>query len=168
MLVATCRERTVRSRGRSGFASRRQVQIVVTKCDWPQIKWQLQKGTIIAGDEPKRQANLVKHGIIFADVGEGFFLSWEWVQEPRLMLPDSKTGAKVVYLNRQAIDVIASLRDRKPTGLLFPSVRNPDKPITLGIHWSKIRNRAALPDVRLHEANLAMTPSVLLRSSSHK
>ena len=84
------------------------------------------------------------------------------------MLPDSKTGAKVVYLNRQAIDVIASLRDRKPTGLLFPSVRNPDKPITLGIHWSKIRNRAALPDVRLHEANLAMTPSVLLRSSSHK
>lgn len=36
------------------------------------------------------------------------------------MLPDSKTGAKIVYLNRQAIDVIAVLPDRKPTGLLFP------------------------------------------------
>jgi integrase len=35
--------------------------------------------------------------------------------------------------------------------LLFPSFRNPAKPITLGIHWSKIRNRAALPDVRLHD-----------------
>ena len=30
---------------------------------------------IIVWDEPKRQANLVKHGIDFADVGEGFFLS---------------------------------------------------------------------------------------------
>ncbi|EQB16863.1 hypothetical protein L284_08945 [Novosphingobium lindaniclasticum LE124] len=30
---------------------------------------------IIVGDEPKRQANLVKYGIDFADVGEGFFLS---------------------------------------------------------------------------------------------
>lgn len=30
---------------------------------------------IIVWDEPKRQANLVKHGIDFADVDEGFFLS---------------------------------------------------------------------------------------------
>lgn len=67
------------------------------------------------------------------------------------MLPDSKTGAKIVYLNRQAVDVIAGIPGRKATGLLFPSFRNPDKPITLGIHWSKIRNRAALPDVRLHD-----------------
>lgn len=86
-----------------------------------------------------------------ARCGEIEQLRWEWVQEPRLMLPDSKTGAKIVYLNRQAIDAIASLPDRKSTGLLFPSFRNPDKPITLGIHWSKIRNRAALPDVRLHD-----------------
>ncbi len=86
-----------------------------------------------------------------ARCGEIEQLRWEWVQEPRLMLPDSKTGAKFIYLNRQAIDVIAALPDRKPTGLLFPSFRNPDKPITLGIHWSKIRNHAALPDVRLHD-----------------
>lgn len=86
-----------------------------------------------------------------ARCGEIEQLRWEWVQEPRLMLPDSKTGAKIVYLNRQAIDLIAALPGRKPTGLLFPSFRNSNKPITLGIHWSKIRNRAALPDVRLHD-----------------
>ena len=67
------------------------------------------------------------------------------------MLPDSKTGAKIIYLNRQATDVIAGLPARKSTGLLFPSVRNPEKPIKLSMHWSKIRNRAALPDVRLHD-----------------
>ncbi len=86
-----------------------------------------------------------------ARCGEIEKLRWEWVQEPRLMLPDSKTGAKIVYLNRQAVDVIAGLPNRKPTGLLFPSVRNPDKPIALGMHWHRIRNRAALPDVRLHD-----------------
>lgn len=86
-----------------------------------------------------------------ARCGEIEQLRWEWVQEPRLMLPDSKTGAKIIYLNRQAVDVISSLPDRAPSGLLFPSVRNPEKPIKLSMHWSKIRNRAALPDVRLHD-----------------
>lgn len=32
-----------------------------------------------------------------ARCGEIENLRWEWVQEPRLMLPDSKTGAKIVY-----------------------------------------------------------------------
>ena len=86
-----------------------------------------------------------------ARCGEIEKLRWEWVQEPRLMLPDSKTGAKIVYLNRQAVEVIATIPDRKAAGLLFPSVRDPDKPIKLGMHWADIRNRAALPDVRLHD-----------------
>ena len=86
-----------------------------------------------------------------ARCGEIEKLRWEWVQEPRLMLPDSKTGAKIVYLNRQAVEVIATIPDRKAAGLLFPSVRDPDKPIKLGMHWPDIRNRAALPDVRLHD-----------------
>ncbi|WP_295635907.1 integrase arm-type DNA-binding domain-containing protein [Novosphingobium sp.] len=29
-------------------------------------------------------------------------LRWEWVQPPRLMLPDSKTGPKIIYLNGPA------------------------------------------------------------------
>ncbi|MEL7198772.1 MAG: site-specific integrase [Pseudomonadota bacterium] len=86
-----------------------------------------------------------------ARCGEIEKLRWEWVQEPRLMLPDSKTGAKIVYLNQQAVDVIASIPDRKASGLVFPSVRDPGKPMKLGMYWPDIRNRAALPDVRLHD-----------------
>lgn len=86
-----------------------------------------------------------------ARCGEIEKLRWEWVQEPRLMLPDSKTGAKIIYLNRQAIEVIASIPDRKPTGLVFPSVRDANKPTKLSMFWPEIRNRAALPDVRLHD-----------------
>ena len=34
---------------------------------------------------------------------------WDWVQPGRLMLPDSKTGPKIVYLNPQAEAVLANV-----------------------------------------------------------
>lgn len=82
--------------------------------------------------------------------GEVVGLRWEWVQPPRLMLPDSKTGAKIVYLNRQAQAVLNAMPNRADTGLVFPSVRG-DKPIALSPVWLEIRRHAALPDVRLHD-----------------
>lgn len=82
--------------------------------------------------------------------GEVVGLRWEWVQPPRLMLPDSKTGAKIVYLNRQAQAVLDAMPNKAETGLVFPSVRG-DKPIALSPIWLEIRRHAALPDVRLHD-----------------
>lgn len=82
--------------------------------------------------------------------GEVIGLRWEWVQPPRLMLPDSKTGAKIVYLNRQAQAVLDAMPNKADTGLVFPSVRG-DKPIALSPIWHEIRRHAALPDVRLHD-----------------
>lgn len=83
--------------------------------------------------------------------GEIEKLRWEWVQPPRLMLPDSKTGAKILYLNRQAIEIIEELPHRRSQGLVFPSNRNPDAPLNLSNVWAELRNYAALPDVRLHD-----------------
>jgi len=82
--------------------------------------------------------------------GEVVGLRWEWVQPPRLMLPDNKTGAKIVYLNRQAQAVLDAMANKAETGLVFPSVRG-DRPITLSPIWLEIRRHAALPDVRLHD-----------------
>ena len=82
--------------------------------------------------------------------GEVVGLRWEWVQPPRLMLPDSKTGAKIIYLNRQAQAVLDAMPTKAETGLVFPSLRG-DKPIALSIPWLAIRQHAALPDVRLHD-----------------
>ncbi|WP_373486621.1 tyrosine-type recombinase/integrase, partial [Blastomonas sp.] len=47
-----------------------------------------------------------------ARVGEIQNLRWEWVQPPRLVLPDSKTGPKTIWLNSQALEVIASIQRR--------------------------------------------------------
>ena len=101
-----------------------------------------------------------------ARYGEIVGLRWEWVQPPRLMLPDSKTGAKIVYLNRQAQAVIDAMPNKAETGLVFPSVRG-DKPIGLSAVWCRIREHAALPDVRLHDlrhsfASIAITDGISL------
>lgn len=82
--------------------------------------------------------------------GEVVGLRWEWVQPPRLMLPDSKTGAKIVYLNRQAQAVLDAMPNKADTGLVFSSLRG-DKPIALSPIWHEIRRHADLPDVRLHD-----------------
>lgn len=82
--------------------------------------------------------------------GEIEGLRWEWIQPPRIMLPDSKTGAKIIYLNSQAQAVIEAMPDRAETGLVFPSPRA-DRGIALTIAWNSIRRHAALPDVRLHD-----------------
>ncbi len=77
-------------------------------------------------------------------------LRWENVQPPRLMLPDSKTGAKIIWLNEPAQAVLDGLPVRRATGLIF-TARDGETPIRLGQHWDYLRRRAALPDVRLHD-----------------
>lgn len=83
--------------------------------------------------------------------GEIASLRWEYVQSPRLMLPDSKTGAKIIWLNGPALNVIDALPDRRSTGFVFPARRSESRPLALDVPWTRIRKRAALPDVRLHD-----------------
>lgn len=85
-----------------------------------------------------------------ARVSEITTLRWRSVQVPRLALADSKTGPKTIYLNAQAIAVLESLERRGGDELVFPSLYS-ERPIGLGAHWAKIRRKAALPDVRLHD-----------------
>lgn len=85
-----------------------------------------------------------------ARVSEIATLRWRSVQVPRLALPDSKTGPKTIYLNPQAIAVLEGLERRGDDELVFAAMHC-ERPINLGEHWAKIRRRAALPDVRLHD-----------------
>ena len=85
-----------------------------------------------------------------ARVSEITSLRWRHVQVPRLALPDSKTGPKTIYLNPQAIAVLEGLERRHDDRLVFPAMYR-EVPINLGQHWAKIRRKAALPDVRVHD-----------------
>jgi len=71
-----------------------------------------------------------------ARVGEIMNLRWEWVQPPRLLLPDSKTGAKTIWLNSQALAVLDGISQRDGMNLSSPisPVRSPSSSKTGGCH----------------------------------
>ena len=80
-------------------------------------------------------------------------LRWEHVDLDRseLRLPDSKTGAKIVHLGDPAIEVLRGLvrEDDNPWVITSPK---PGEPLS-DVHdqWHRIRCRAGIKDVRLHD-----------------
>ncbi len=80
-------------------------------------------------------------------------LRWEDVDLAAglLRLPDSKTGAKVIYLSAPARAVLSDLP--RTHGFQFViEGRNPDSPrFDLNKPWRRVRDRAGLEDVRLHD-----------------
>ncbi len=98
--------------------------------------------------------------------GEITGLRWEYVQGDRIMLPDSKTGPKTIWLNAPARKVLDAVPDRQISGPVFHSDKR-RKPLILGAHWNRIRRAAALPDVRLHDlrhsfASVAISDNISL------
>ncbi|MCP4006561.1 MAG: site-specific integrase, partial [bacterium] len=80
-------------------------------------------------------------------------LRWQDVDLERrlLRLPDSKTGAKLVYLNAPAMEVLANVP--RTRGFVYViEGRKPKSPrADLNTPWRRIRKQAGLDDVRLHD-----------------
>lgn len=82
--------------------------------------------------------------------GELIHLRWSEVHDARLVLIDSKTGPRVVFLSADAQAII----DRQPRvgAYVFPSradsssTRSPELSL-----WRKVRRTAGIADVRLHD-----------------
>ena len=80
-------------------------------------------------------------------------LEWEHVDFERacLRLPDSKTGAKVVPLGAPALDLLSGLARVEGNPYVLPG-KVPGRPyIGIGKAWRRLRARAGLADVRLHD-----------------
>ncbi len=84
--------------------------------------------------------------------GEIVGLRWEQVDLERgyLRLPDSKSGEKVIPLNAPARDVLARI-ERCGSPWVFPAARRGETPVSLSKPWGRIRARAGLTDVRIHD-----------------
>ena len=85
-------------------------------------------------------------------VGEILSLEWSWIKGKRIYLPDAKSGPRTVWLSsaaRAVIDAIPRYSDDCP--YLFPG-RPPTRPIdNIGFQWTRIRDEAGLPGLRLHD-----------------
>lgn len=84
--------------------------------------------------------------------GEIWDARWEWLDGNVLRLPDSKTGAKSVYLPPAAMEVINQLP--KTTG----TITGIGPPYKL---WYKVRREAGCPDLRLHDLRHSFASAAL-------
>jgi integrase len=88
-----------------------------------------------------------------ARLNEILTLRWEEVDFDGqcLRLPDSKTGAKTVYLNAPALAVLGSLPKMDGNPYLICGERKGAHLVNLQKPWRRIRNMAGLAGLRLHD-----------------
>ena len=104
------------------------------------------------GSEPKPVITAIRLLILTgARLGEIQTLKWAYVRPDHLALPDSKTGAKRIELSEAAAAVLSQTK------------RHPNNPYVIagtlpGQHWTdlqrpwrRIRKRAHLPELRIHD-----------------
>ena len=68
-----------------------------------------------------------------------------------LRLSDSKTGAKVIYLSPPALEVIAELEREDGNPFVIRGAKPGSHLVNLRKPWHRIRKRAELDDVRIHD-----------------
>jgi integrase len=85
--------------------------------------------------------------------GEIIGLQWQNVDFDRkcLRLPDSKTGAKVIFLNEPALEVIRSLHRLKNNLHVISGTRAGAAFVGIDKVWARVRVFAELLGVRLHD-----------------
>ncbi len=86
-------------------------------------------------------------------LGEMLNLQWSHVDMERrlLRLPDSKTGAKAVYLSETAMQVLKAIQRAEKNPYVFRG-KKPGKPLlSLRKPWERICRLAKLERVRLHD-----------------
>ncbi|HEU4661529.1 MAG TPA: tyrosine-type recombinase/integrase [Pseudolabrys sp.] len=82
------------------------------------------------------------------------FAKWEYIdwKNKTLLVPKSKSGrARVVALNQSAIALLRSAPRTEGNPYIFPSPVNGRPCASLFFPWDRIRKRAGLEDVRLHD-----------------
>ena len=84
--------------------------------------------------------------------GEIAAAKWDWLDGNVLRLPDSKTGAKCVFLPPQAMAVVEKLP--RTTGTIC-GLRSPRA------LWDKVRAEAGCPDLRLHDLRHSFASAAL-------
>jgi integrase len=108
------------------------------------------------GREDWRAANILRLLVYTgARLSEILTLQWGWIHWDGgfARLPDSKTGTKSVPLPQPALDLLRKISDEhgRPSRFVFPGKRNDTYFTGIQKPWQRIRERAGLPDVRIHD-----------------
>ena len=91
-------------------------------------------------------------------------LRWEYVdlETGELRLPDSKTGAKLVHLGEPAIAVLRDIQRQDDNPWVIAGRKEGGHLTDLQHPWRRIRTRAGLDDVRIHDLRHSFASGGLL------
>ncbi|WP_237072566.1 site-specific integrase [Pseudaestuariivita rosea] len=78
-------------------------------------------------------------------------LRWDYVTSHHLELPDSKTGRRRIPLPREAHDILTELPREEGNPFVIVGDVAGERLINLQKPWNRIRKRAGIPDVRIHD-----------------
>lgn len=88
-----------------------------------------------------------------ARVSEILTAKWKYLNHElsALVLPESKTGFKIIPLNAPARAVLDRLPMIEGNPYIIPGLKEGSHLVGLGHMWNRIRRAAEIPDVRLHD-----------------
>ena len=78
-------------------------------------------------------------------------LKWEYIKPGGIFLPDSKTGAKKVYIGKDVTTILDSLTRLNDNPYVIPGKIEGQYLTDLQRPWRRIRAKAELTDVRIHD-----------------
>lgn len=88
-----------------------------------------------------------------ARLNEILTLEWAHVdlEKAALRLPDSKTGRKTIFLNAPALAILNALPRINDNPYVIPGAKSGARLVNLQKPWRRIRAKAKLDDVRIHD-----------------
>jgi integrase len=119
----------------------------------PRNRWSRSIGT--AGrNQSERLVAITRCAQTGARRNEITFAKWDYVdwKNKTLLVPKSKSGrARVIALNQSAIALLSATPRIEGNPYIFPSPVTGEPSASLFFPWDRIRKRAGLEDVRLHD-----------------
>jgi len=103
-----------------------------------------------------------------ARLSEILGLRWDQVDLERamLLLPDSKTGAKAIYLSAPALGVLASVPRLEDNPYVVCGAKAGAALVNIQKPWRRIRKRAGMDGLRLHDLRHSFASVAAARGSS--
>ena len=84
-------------------------------------------------------------------LGEIQTLKWDYIQGNALRLPDSKTGAKKVFLGQEVLEILSSVDRVEGNEYVFTGAKEGGYITDFQKPWRRIRKEAKIEDVRIHD-----------------